>query len=83
MNYAMSQRHNWNASQIKKISSEPSGEGHTFPGKNAAGNGFLSKYEISIGFVASVTTSEDNFFMAWFHTIKILVLWLWVTVRYT
>ena len=45
MNYAMSQRHKRNASKIKRISSEPSDKGHTFQGKNATGNGFLSKHE--------------------------------------
>ena len=43
-------------SQIKKISSEPSGKGHTSPGKNVAGKVFLSKYEILISYQASVAT---------------------------
>ena len=46
----------------KKLSSEPSGKGHTSPGKNVAGKVFLSQYEMSISYQASVTTSQDNFF---------------------
>ena len=65
MNYAVSQRHNWNTSQMKK---RIIFWGHTFPRKNAAGNVFLSTYEISIGFQAKVTTSQANFF-------KIPYLW--------
>ena len=46
---------------IKKIFSEPSGKGHTFPGKNVAGKVFLSKYEMPISFQATMATFQDNF----------------------
>ena len=59
MNYAMSQRHDWNTSQMKK---RIIFWGHTLPRKKAAGNVFLSTYEISIGFQVRVTTSQANFF---------------------
>ena len=49
MNYAVSQRHTRNTSQIKKLSSEPSGKGHSSQ-KNVAGKVLLSKYEMLISF---------------------------------
>ena len=61
MNYAMFQRHTQNAPLHKKIFSEPSGKGHTFPGKNLAGKVFLSKYEMPISVQATVATFQDNF----------------------
>ena len=62
MNYTMSQGHTGNISQIKKLSSEPSGKGHTSPGENVAGKVFLLEYKMPVSFQESVATSQDNFF---------------------
>ena len=46
---------------MKKLSSEPSGKGHTSPSKNVAGKILLSEYEMPISFQGSVATSQDHF----------------------
>ena len=46
----------------KKLSSEPSGKGHTSPSENVAREVFYSEYKMSISFQASVATSQDSFF---------------------
>ena len=87
MNYAMSQRHIRNTLQIKKLSSESSGKGHTSPDKYVAGKGFFSKHEMPISFQASVTPSQDNFFEILCNYGMILIIKrscssrLYVTVR--
>ena len=63
MNYTMSQRHSkYIANKKNYLLMNPQGKGHTSLGKNVAGKVFLSEYEMSIIFQASVTTSQDNFF---------------------
>ena len=54
----MFQRHTQNTLQMKKISSEPSGNGHTSRGKNVAGKVFISEYEMPISFQVSVANSQ-------------------------
>ena len=48
--------------QSKKMSSKPSGKGHTSPGENVTGKVSLSKCETPKIFQASVATSQDNLF---------------------
>ena len=61
MNYTMFQRHTQSTSHKKKLSSEPSGKGFTFPSKNVTGKDILYEYEMPISFQASVATSQDTF----------------------
>ena len=62
MNYAMSQGRIEIYHILKKLSSAPSGKGHTSPGKNVTGKDFLSEYEMPISFQVSGATSQDTFF---------------------